>query len=112
MGFDYETAQERAKGFMGDTEYEQPISIMKNGDVRGLYFSTNGEDYDFMPKALNKEKLKDTPLKGKARTVGSMSLIVPQQNFKIAKDGKFSLKSKDGQLIALMIPADQMQEIL
>ena len=75
-------------------------------------FSVNGNpDYDFIPQVLNKEKLKDKPRPGKARMVGDISLMLPKQKFKIGKDGKFGLKSEDGQTVLLQIPKDQMQEL-
>ena len=112
MGFDYEPPLERAKGFEGEIEYEQPLGINENGEAYNIMFSVNGNpDYDFIPKVLNKEKLQDKPRPGKARMVGDISLMLPKQKFKISKDGKFGLKSKDGQTVLLQIPKDQMQEL-
>lgn len=112
MGFDYEPPLERAKGFTGEIEYEQPLGINEKGEAYNIMFSVNGDpDYDFIPQVLNKEKLKDKPRPGKARMVGDISLMLPKQKFKIGKDGKFGLKSKDGQTVLLQIPRDQMQEL-
>jgi len=111
MGFDYEPPLERAKGFVGDSYDEQPISITENGDVN-IMFSVNGDpDYEFIPKALNKEKLKSKPIPGMAQAVGDIILTIPKQKFKIGKDGKFAVKSKDGQTVIMQIPRDQMQEL-
>lgn len=111
VGFDYEPPLERAKGFVGDSYDEQPISISENGDVN-IMFSVDEEDYGFIPKALNKEKLKSKPIPGMAQTVGNIILTIPKQKFKIGKDGKFGIKSKDGQTVVMQIPRDQMQELL
>ena len=97
--------------FEGDSYDEQPISISENGDVN-IMFSVNGDpDYEFIPKALNKEKLKSKPIPGMAQTVGDIILTIPKQKFKIGKDGKFVVKSKDGQTVIMQIPRDQMQEL-
>ena len=97
--------------FEGDSYDEQPISISENGDVN-IMFSVNGDpDYEFIPKALNKEKLKSKPIPGMAQAVGDIILTIPKQKFKIGKDGKFAVKSKDGQTVIMQIPRDQMQEL-
>ena len=112
MGFDYEPPLERAKGYMGDTEYEQLISIDPNGVVDNIYFAVDGsQDYEFAPVVLNNDKIKDSPTPGKARFAGNKSLTIPSQKFKIGKDGKFTVKSKDGQTVLMQIPRDQMQQL-
>tara|TARA_A100001201_G_scaffold141845_1_gene138327 strand:+ start:700 stop:1131 length:432 start_codon:yes stop_codon:yes gene_type:complete len=110
-GFDYEPPLERAKGFMGDSMEEQPLSIEKNGDANFMFSVDGDPDYDFVPKVLNMDKLKNKPTLGMAQTVGSITLTLAKQQFKIHKDGKFAVKSKDGQTVLMQIPRDQMQEL-
>jgi hypothetical protein len=56
-------------------------------------------------------ELEDTSLPGKARTVGSKTIIPIQQEVNISLDGKFSLKLKNGQTLEAQLQPNDVKQL-
>lgn len=102
---------EMSGGFKGIVEDEMPTAIYKSGDIPALNLIIFDEDFGFTPKALNAMELEDTSMPGKARTVGSKTIIPIQQEVNISLDGKFSLKLKNGQTLEAQLQPNDVKQL-